>query len=53
MGKFEYDDIEKRILSATEELVLRFGPDKTTMDEIAREADISRSTLYTAVEKEG
>ncbi len=34
------------ILSAARRRFLRFGPRKTTMDEVAREAECSRTTLY-------
>ncbi|MCP5068489.1 MAG: TetR/AcrR family transcriptional regulator [bacterium] len=34
------------ILSAARQRFLRFGPRKTTMDEVAREAGCSRTTLY-------
>jgi AcrR family transcriptional regulator len=34
------------ILSAARRRFLRFGPRKTTMDEVAREAGCSRTTLY-------
>lgn len=35
-----------RILDAARRRYLRFGPRKTTMDEVAREAGCSRATLY-------
>ena len=35
------------ILEAARRRFLRFGPRKTTMDEVAREAGCSRTTLYT------
>ena len=35
------------ILDAARRRFLRFGPRKTTMDEVAREAHCSRATLYT------
>ena len=35
------------ILEAARQRFLRFGPRKTTMDEVAREAGCSRTTLYT------
>ncbi|MFQ5457309.1 MAG: TetR/AcrR family transcriptional regulator [Myxococcota bacterium] len=37
----------KAILDAARRRFLRFGPRKTTMDEVAREARCSRATLYT------
>ncbi len=38
---------EKRIQQAMIRLVLRQGYDKTTMEDIAREAGVARSTIYT------
>lgn len=35
-----------RILDATAELVLRWGYDKTTIDDIARRADVAKGTIY-------
>jgi AcrR family transcriptional regulator len=35
-----------RVLDATERLLARFGYDKTTVDDIAREAGISKRTIY-------
>lgn len=37
---------ERRILDATAALVARYGYDKTTMDDIAREAGVSKGALY-------
>lgn len=38
--------IREAILEAARRRFLRFGPRKTTMDEVAREAGCSRTTLY-------
>ncbi|HZW02687.1 MAG TPA: TetR/AcrR family transcriptional regulator [Anaerolineaceae bacterium] len=38
---------EERILQATVRLVLAYGYDKTALEEIAREAGVARSTIYT------
>lgn len=38
--------IEQRILTAAKALFIHFGYDKTTMNEIAEKAEISKSTLY-------
>ena len=46
-----YDEIEERILSAGSRLLIRYGYDKTTLDDVAREAGLSRSTLYTRWKK--
>ncbi len=40
------DDIEARILTAAARLIAHYGYDKTTIDEIAREAGVAKSTLY-------
>ena len=37
---------QRAILEAARQRFLRFGPRKTTMDEVAREAGCSRATLY-------
>ena len=45
------DEIEERILNAASHLLIRYGYDKTTLDDVAREAGLSRSTLYTRWKK--
>jgi AcrR family transcriptional regulator len=40
------DDIEKRVLDAASELFVRFGYDKTTMNDIANKAGVAKSTIY-------
>lgn len=40
------DPIEDRILDAAARLIAHYGYDKTTMNDIAREADIGKSTIY-------
>lgn len=40
------DDIALRILDTARDLVLHFGYDKTTMNDIAKKAQVSKSTLY-------
>lgn len=40
------DETKTRILDATERLMVHYGYDKTTIADIAREAGISKSTLY-------
>ncbi len=42
----ETDEIEQRILKAAAKLILHYGYDKTTVNDIAREAGIAKSTLY-------
>jgi AcrR family transcriptional regulator len=39
-------DVRRTILEAARRRFLRFGPRKTTMDEVAREAGCSRATVY-------
>jgi AcrR family transcriptional regulator len=39
-------DTERRILETASRLFLRYGFEKTTMDDIAREAGIAKATLY-------
>lgn len=43
----QYDDLENLVFDAAKRLLIRFGFAKTSMDEIAREAGIAKSTLYT------
>lgn len=45
--KMNLAEVEQRILEAAEELFLHYGYDKTTMSDVAREAGIAKSTLYT------
>jgi AcrR family transcriptional regulator len=40
------DDTDQRILDAAMQLIVRFGFDKTTINDIARGAKIAKSTLY-------
>jgi AcrR family transcriptional regulator len=40
------EDMRNRILDATERLLARLGYQKTTMDDIAREAGIGKRTIY-------
>lgn len=40
------DAVEQRILAAAARLIGQFGFDKTTMNDIAREARVAKSTLY-------
>ena len=40
------DEIDQRILDAAEQLIIRYRYDKTTVDDIAREAGVSKSTIY-------
>lgn len=42
----EKDDIEKRILDSAKDLFLRYGFDKTTMNDISKKAGVSKSTIY-------
>lgn len=42
----EASGIEQRILEAAKALFIHYGYDKTTMNEIAEKANISKSTLY-------
>ena len=39
---------EARVLDATLACIARFGPSKTTLDDIARESGVSRATIYRA-----
>lgn len=47
----ESDDIEKRVLESAKNLFLHYGFDKTTMNDIAREAGVAKSTIYTRWKK--
>jgi AcrR family transcriptional regulator len=40
------DEARQQILSAAEQVIQRFGVDKTTMDDIAKEVGVSRPTVY-------
>lgn len=40
------ESLDERILDAAKHLIIRFGYDKTTLDEVAETAGIARSTLY-------
>jgi AcrR family transcriptional regulator len=40
------DDIEARVLNAASELFVHFGYDKTTVNDIAAKAGVSKSTIY-------
>jgi TetR/AcrR family acrAB operon transcriptional repressor len=40
------DEIDQRILDAAEQLFIHYRYDKTTVDDIAREAGVSKSTIY-------
>ncbi|GAB5490734.1 MAG: hypothetical protein Phog2KO_09490 [Phototrophicaceae bacterium] len=40
------DEVEQRILNATKDLFLHYGFDKTTMNDIARQSGVSKSTVY-------
>lgn len=40
------DEREQRILDSAERLVLHYGYDKTTISDIAKEADVAKGTVY-------
>lgn len=40
------DEARQQILAAAERVILRYGVPKTTMDDIGKEADVSRPTVY-------
>lgn len=40
------DEARQQILSAAESVILRYGVSKTTMDDIGKEAGVSRPTVY-------
>lgn len=42
----QVDEVEQRILNATKDLFLHYGFDKTTMNDIARQSGVSKSTVY-------
>ncbi|GAB1419936.1 hypothetical protein MASR2M15_00060 [Anaerolineales bacterium] len=46
MAKSKYLERESLILSAAESLIIRFGYDKTTVQEIAQAAGISKGAIY-------
>ena len=42
----DLSDTEARIIDATIDVLLKFGPRKTTMNDIAEAADLTRQTVY-------
>lgn len=42
----QVDEIEKRVLDAAKDLFLHYGFDKTTINDIASQAGVSKSTIY-------
>ena len=40
------DEARRQILGAAEQVILRYGVEKTTMDDIGKEAGVSRPTVY-------
>ena len=47
----EIGEIEKRVLDSAKDLFLHYGFDKTTMNDIANKAGVSKSTIYTRWKK--
>jgi AcrR family transcriptional regulator len=45
-GYLAADDAERRLVEAAERCILRWGIRKTSLDDIAREAGVSRATVY-------
>ena len=45
------EDREDRIINAAQKLIVHYGYDKTTVDEIAREAGISKGAVYLHFDK--
>ena len=39
------DEARRQILGAAEQVILRYGVEKTTMDDIGKEAGVSRPTV--------
>lgn len=48
MSPAPIDNREERVLTAAAELFTRFGYDKTTIDDVAREAGLSKGSVYLA-----
>ena len=46
MARRDKEQVKKSILESARRLFARFGPKKTTVDEIAQEAGIGKATLY-------
>jgi AcrR family transcriptional regulator len=44
--KIEIDPRQQRVLDAARDLIIHYGYDKTTIDDIAREASVSKRTIY-------
>jgi AcrR family transcriptional regulator len=48
-GYQQADDVQRRLVAASLACIARWGVAKTSLDDIAREAGISRATVYRAV----
>src|SRR5919109_3348151 len=48
-GYREADDVQRRLVAAGLACIARWGVGKTSLDDIAREAGVSRATVYRAV----
>lgn len=46
MAKSDNEEREQRILDAAADLIVHYGYDKTTVSDIAREAGVSKGTIY-------
>jgi len=49
IGYRQADDVQRRLVAASLACIARWGVAKTSLDDIAREAGVSRATVYRAV----
>ena len=49
VGAISEDDPQNRVIAATLRCIARWGINKTTLDDVAREAGLSRATVYRIV----
>ena len=48
----DVDEARDQILAAAERVIMRYGVSKTTMDDIGKEAGVSRPTVYRTLDRQ-